>query len=312
MEYEYINRYVQRKKRDVELSTLNQYKDTLIRFMELMRKRIKVNTEEELYKSIDNNVLEDFYFEYEETHKKSCYNRSVSIVRSFFDYLVEDKGLIPFNPYGRIKGYKPMEVLEDTKEKEVLTREELQQFIRALDIYTYGSKGFIFTSTRDKFLFTLMASTGVRVERLLEAKLSDVILKDTYAILVIPKDKKLNKERYIPISGKCYKYFTHYLTLRKKMSGDYLFLSYRDEKLTKAGVNKNIKKTLEKAHIDKHITNHCFRHYANNQLKANGTPEYTIKYILGWSSKDMMNTYYDHYTNEFERSLVSATAKIIA
>ena len=306
MEFTYVNRYIKRKSKECRQSTLDQYKATITRFLLGIAREKNIQDEMKLYESINNDTIEDFYEVYSDTHKKSCENNSISIIRQFFDYLVEDKGIYKSNPFGAIKGYKPHVIQEDTKDKDLLTKEEMVRFIDKLSVPEPNEKCFEFNSKRNQFMFSLMATTGLRAEEAITLKFSDIIEKDGYAIAHI--SEKINKthiSRNIPIANKCYLYYKEYMKLRNEVNTDepYIFLSYRYKKLTKGAANKTIDKYIKRLKVDKHITNHCFRHYANVQLKANSVPDYTIKYLLGWHDKSMSATYYNHYTLDFEKEL---------
>lgn len=306
MEFNYVDRYIKRKSKECRQSTLDQYKATIVRFLSGIATEKNIQDEMKLYESINNDTIEDFYEVYSDTHKKSCENNSISIIRQFFDYLVEDKGLYKSNPFGAIKGYKPHVIQQSVKEKDLLTKEEMIAFINELSVKDYDEKCFEFNSKRNKFLFALMSTTGLRIEEALTLELSDIEEKNGYAMAHIKEEKnKTHISRKIPIANKCYGYYKEYIELRRKINTDepYVLLSYRHKKLTKAGVNKIINKYITRLGLNKHITNHCFRHYANVQLKANSVPDYTVKYLLGWHDKSMSATYYNHYTLDFEKEL---------
>ena len=306
MEFNYVDRYIKRKSKECRQSTLDQYKSTIVRFLSGIAEEKNIHNEMELYKTINNDTIEDFYEVYSDTHKKSCENNSISIIRQFFDYLVEDKGLYKSNPFGAIKGYKPHVIQQSVKEKDLLTKEEMIRFIDELSVPYPDEKCFEFNSKRNQFLFSLMATTGLRIEEALTLRLSDIEEKNGYVIAHIREENnKTHVSRNIPIANKCYECYREYMKLRTSMDADepFVFLSYRGKKLTKGAVNKIINKYTTRLGLDKHITNHCFRHYANVQLKANSVPDYTVKYLLGWHDKSMSATYYDHYTSDYEKEL---------
>src|SRR5574344_906534 len=262
MEFNYVDRYIKRKGKECRQSTLDQYKATIVRFLSGIAKEKNINEEMELYKSINNDTIEDFYEVYSDTHKKSCENNSISIIRQFFDYLVEDKGLYKSNPFGAIKGYKPHVIQQSVKEKDLLTKEEMIRFIDELSIKDCDEKCFEFNSKRNQFLFSLMATTGLRIEEALTLRLSDIEEKNGYVIAHIREEiNKTHIARNIQIANKCYKFYIEYMNMRKKIDTNepYMFLSYRYKKLTKGAVNKIINKYTTRLGLDKHITNHCFR-----------------------------------------------------
>ena len=247
MEFTYVNRYIKRKSKECRQSTLDQYKATITRFLLGIAREKNIQDEMKLYESINNDTIEDFYEVYSDTHKKSCENNNISIIRQFFDYLVEDKGLYKSNPFGAIKGYKPHVIQQSVKEKDLLTKDEMVSFINELSVPSPDEKCFEFNSKRNQFLFALMSTTGLRIEEALTLRLSDVEEKNGYVIAHIREEiNKTHIARNIPIANKCYEFYIEYINLRKEIDTNepYVFLSYRGKKLTKGAVNKIINKYI--------------------------------------------------------------------
>ena len=188
MEFNYVDRYIKRKSKECRQSTLDQYKSTIVRFLSGIATEKNIQDEMKLYKSINNDTIEDFYEVYSDTHKKSCENNSISIIRQFFDYLVEDKGLYKSNPFGAIKGYKPHVIQQSVKEKDLLTKEEMIAFINELSVPYPDEKCFEFNSKRNQFLFSLMA-TGRSVmspQRFMKFLIFGINVFPRFQILIFP------------------------------------------------------------------------------------------------------------------------------
>ena len=225
MEFTYVNRYIKRKSKECRQSTLDQYKATITRFLLGIAREKNIQDEMKLYESINNDTIEDFYEVYSDTHKKSCENNSISIIRQFFDYLVEDKGLYKSNPFGAIKGYKPHVIQQSVKEKDLLTKEEMIRFIDELSVPSPDEKCFEFNSKRNQFLFSLMATTGLRIEEALTLRLSDVEEKNGYVVAHIREEiNKTHIARNIPRANKFYEYDKEEMILRVSMDTDETYM----------------------------------------------------------------------------------------
>ena len=213
--------------------------------------------------------------------KESSISRILSSLRNLYKFFVRE-GTIKNNPFGQIKNpKKPKELLEILDEKEV------KNF---LDSIPCSKK----LELRDKAMFELLYSSGLRVSELTNLKLRNIDF-DENLIRFIGKG---NKERITPV-GKVSVYFLKkYLeTTRYKIEGesknDYVFLNKYGNKISRQGFWKILKKYAKKINLNKNLHPHIFRHsFATHMLKR-GADLRTVQELLGHS--DISTT--EIYTN---------------
>ncbi|HOB72436.1 MAG TPA: tyrosine-type recombinase/integrase, partial [bacterium] len=156
--------------------------------------------------------------------------RSISSMRGFFKFLVEDDFVSP----------ELFEILEPVKMKKslpmFLTLDEVDLLFSVIDTST--PSGF-----RDRTILEMFYSSGLRVSELTELKLGSIFRKDQ-VILVFGKG---SKERVVPYSDNAAEYLHHYLDrLRHSLIkpgdfSDFVFINNRGKKLTRQGVWKKLK-----------------------------------------------------------------------
>lgn len=161
--------------------------------------------------------------------------QQVTCIKSFFRFLHENE-LIDSNPSVTLKAPKI-----HNKPKDSITKEEA---LRLLQWGTY----------RDKAVVALYLSTGLRVQEIIDLKLSDYI-KHRDELIVKTKGGKF---RRVIINEACQGYIDNYLKVRKG-DIDNLFVTTQGNPLNKNSFNKTLQRMAEKVGIDKHITNHTLR-----------------------------------------------------
>ena len=151
---------------------------------------------------------------------------------------------------------------------------------------------------RNKAMLELVYATGLRVSELVDLKLTNVNINDSF-IRVMGKG---SKERFIPISSEATKWLSLYindyrpLILSNKQS-EYLFISNAKTNITRQAFFKFIKKEAKRANIDKEISPHVLRHSFATHLLQSGADLRTIQTLLGHS--DISTTeIYTHIANE--------------
>ncbi len=142
--------------------------------------------------------------------------------------------------------------------KGIFSLEEINAFLDAIDLDEDNG-------ARDRAIFELAYSSGLRIGELLALNLSDLDL--TERILKINQGKG-NKDRFVPFSTTAATFIKHYIeterqtTLRdlKRDPGDALFLSNYG-RLSKYPLYKRFRKTLETINMKKkYLTLHSIRH----------------------------------------------------
>ena len=220
--------------------------------------------------------------------------RSISSLRGFFKFLLEDDYIIP----------EMLEILEPVKLKEslpvFLTYEELQKLFSVVDTST--PSGF-----RDRTMLEMFYSSGLRVSELIDLKIGNVY-RSKQLLLVFGKG---SKERVVPYSDDAARYLHEYLdrmrhTLMKKGDfNEYVFINNRGGRLTRQGVWKKLKEFAALAGITKDISPHKLRHTFATHLLEGGADLRSVQTLLGHASINTTEiyTHVEHKAiqKEFER-----------
>lgn len=160
---------------------------------------------------------------------------------------------------------------------------------------------------RNKAMLELMYSSGLRVSELVDLKLSNIDLENSY-VRCMGKGKK---ERIVPIGEIALEYLKIYINeYRNSMLKGYytenIFLNNHGKNITRQGFFLIIKSIAKEKEIDKNITPHMLRHSFATHLLNNGADLRTIQEMLGHSnisttqiytniSSDILKENYDLY-----------------
>lgn len=222
-------------------------------------------------------------------HKKSSQARTLSGVKSFYNYLLlNDK--IETSPVEFIEAPKPARHLPDT-----LSVEEIDAIINSIPMDKPKGR-------RDRAILELLYSCGLRVTELTTLRINDLFFGEGY-IRVVGKG---SKQRLIPISATARERIMLYLDDRReksKVSNNTLFLSNRGTQLTREMVFIIMRKAVERAGIDKRVSPHTFRHSFATHLLAGGASIRQIQEMLG--HENIVTTeIYTHLDTERLRSTI--------
>ena len=166
---------------------------------------------------------------------QSTVNRNINSLKSFFGYA---KRYIGKNPCEELKTMNNV----STKKKDLITKEQVLRLLEETEKRQGRQIYFDYISMRNKFLISLLATSGLWAEELLTIKKEKIIDFENYARVAIDIHEgktKLNKN--IIICGITYSYYKEYLEeYRKKFDYDddsYLILSGTGKKVNKKDTN---------------------------------------------------------------------------
>mgnify|MGYP004455818969 FL=1 len=215
--------------------------------------------------------------------------RKLATIRSFFNYLCNKVHLLEENPCKDIDAPKQMKSLP-----RYLTLEDSLSLLDAVD----GKH-----KERDFCIITLFLNCGLRISELIGLNLSD-IQDDAMRVL-----GKGNKVRVVYLNDACKDALARYLAVRHPISGkdrDALFLSERDQRISRAMVHSLVKKHLAMAGLDStQYSSHKLRHTAATLMLQNGVDVKAVQEVLG---HEHLNTteIYTHIDNESLRVAAKA------
>jgi len=266
-ELKYSDKTVLSYKRD-----LNSYNDYL--------KKYNIN-----YLNINKLQIVD-YLKYLDTLKYSnkTISRHLSTLRSFYNYLVEIK-LIDNNIYKRIRNPKVEKKLPN-----YLNIVEIENIMDTIDENTKEE-------VRDKCIFELLYSTGIRVSEASNLKLQDID-RNKLTIRIFGKG---SKERIVYYGEVFAKTLDKYLKVRDKflVNGDieYLFINKYGRKLSRESIEQKIDRIVTKSAINHKISPHVLRHTFATHLLDNGADLKSVQELLGHENLNTTEIY-THVSNE--------------
>ena len=207
--------------------------------------------------------------------------RKIATIRSFYNYLTNKKHLLRENPVKDIDSPKLRKTLP-----KYLTLDQSTELLDAVD----GKN-----QERDYCILTLFLNCGLRISELVGLNLND-ISEDTLRVL-----GKGNKVRILYLNDACQDALNTYLAVRRPITGrdaNALFLSSRNERVSRSTVHAMVKKRLTAAGIDSsEYSSHNLRHTAATLMLQNGVDVRAVQEVLG---HDHLNTteIYTHVDND--------------
>lgn len=177
-----------------------------------------------------------------------------------------------------------------------LTTAEMKKLLRQPDTATV--LGF-----RDRTMYEVLYSTGLRVRELTGLRTRDAILSQ--AAIFIAQGKHF-KDRYVPLGEAARKYLAEYLDrvrplLARGASGELVFLSRVGGRLDVGGVEQKLRLYAARAKIKKHLTIHVFRHTLATEMLRHGADLRQIQEMLGHKTLKTTQIYTHIVKGELKR-----------
>jgi integrase/recombinase XerD len=236
-------------------------------------------------------LLRDFVYHLKDVGlAPASIRRNVSAVRTYFRFLIAEGHLVS-DPSERLDTPKRWLTLPD-----VLTAEEVQ---RLLDAITLDEP----LAFRDRAMLELAYGAGLRVSEWISLGVRDVLLEDA----LVRVFGKGSKERLVPIGRRAIGAVAIYVReLRPRLEHGggkgVLFLNARGTPLTRMGAWKMLRKYVEKARIEKHVSPHTLRHSFATHLLEGGADLRAVQEMLGHA--DISTTQiYTHVDREYLRTV---------
>ena len=293
-------------------NTISSYVSDVNRFKDYILEKKNNDNFDDAIGKIDYMDVEDYKFYLIEDlgFQKSTVNRNINSLKSFFGYTKRYTGK---NPCEELKTMNNV----TTKKKDLITKEQVLRLLEATEKKERRQIYFDYISKRNKFIISLLASTGLRIQELLSIKGENLIYFDNYVRLVIDCHEgktKLNKN--VVICGKTYEYFKEYMNeYSKKFSLDkdnYLILSGTGNQVATKDVNKVLKTYAKRIGMEENLSCHCFRMFTNHQLIGLGTNDVIRNKIMGWSDNSVAsNNYWDDNSTQADEAKIKYVSKIL-
>ncbi len=236
-------------------------------------------------------LLRDFVYHLKDIGlSPASIRRSVSATRTYFKFMIGE-GQMQSDPSERLETPRKWRSLP-----EVLSVEEISRLLAAVSI----DETFVF---RDRAMLELAYGAGLRVSEWIELGVQDLMLDDG----VIRVFGKGSKERLVPIGRSAIGAVGMYLRelrprLERGEGKGRLFLNARGKPLSRMGAWKILRKYVELAKIEKHVSPHTLRHSFATHLLEGGADLRAVQEMLGHA--DISTTQiYTHVDREYLRSV---------
>lgn len=240
-------------------NTVKSYRADLQEFTDYLSKR-KQNTLE----AFTSPVIRSFLASLPQDYARNTVLRKIAALRSLAAFLLR-QGKLARNPFKLLPAPKREKLLP-----KFLTLPETDRLIN-----TAGNTHF---AARDKALFELMYSSGLRRSEVTGLKIRDVDFFNG-VVRVLGKG---NKERLAPVTDEALYAIKYYLSTRPNpQPQDALFLNAHGKPLTGDGLAFIFKNTAIAAHLARKVTPHSLRHSFATHLLNNGCDLRSLQEMLG-------------------------------
>jgi integrase/recombinase XerD len=205
--------------------------------------------------------------------------RAQSVLRGFFGFLL----------LKQVRTDNPLEIVESPKvvpiTPEVFSLNEIEKLLLSIPLNT--SEGL-----RDRTLFELIYSTGLRVSEVVALDLDRMYL-DEELICVTGKG---SKKRFVPLTRQARVWLARYLSEARpalvklqQASQSAVFLNFRGKRLSRKGIWKNFKTYANLSRLDGKV--HTLRHSFATHLLEGGANLRAVQELLGHVSMNTTQIY---------------------
>jgi len=262
--------------KQVSKSTISAYKTDMNKFNKFLVSKYDIDTFSDINVSI---VMSYLLHMKTEGQKASSINRSMSVLKNLMLYAYHE-GHIAEN----LSESKYEVPKEDKKLPEILTVEEIDILLSLPPSTVLG--------IRDRAMLETLYTSGLKVNELINLKISDVDLK-----LKVIKCHSKSKTRVLPLGAIALDAVESYIHASRSEldidGSDYLFLSYNGSQISRQGFWKLVKKYADQAGIKKNISTSTFRHSFATHMIQNGIEKDVLRQTLGNSSVASVQVYLD-------------------
>ncbi len=279
------------------------------KFLEYLEKELNYSQMTKLDYESDLNIyhhfLESYHLDYLKINKKNIIaylkflddlkysnktiSRNLSALRSFYNYLVEIK-ILEENIFRRVKNPKLEKKLPN-----FLNETEVEQVLDSLEENSVNG-------LKNKCLFELLYSTGIRVSELSNITLNNLDMQDL-SIRIMGKG---SKERIVYFGARAKDLLEKYLKVRDKLlkKGDipYLFVNNIGGKLSRQSIEEIMSKIALGSKLNHKFSPHTLRHTFATHLLDEGADLRSVQELLGHENLNTTEIY-THVSNERLRSV---------
>ena len=262
---------------DVSEKTVETYSGALKQFLKYMEDN-----------GIKNPTREDIiaYREFQKEHNSlNTVNGYMIALRNFFKFL-EYSGIYK-NITENVKGVK----ISELPKKQILTEEQVKTIYNSL------------TDAREKCMFSLMITTGLRGVEVANAKIEDIKLHNGEYVLWVQCKGHQEKDEYVKLSSLVLKDIVNYIGTR---DSGYIFTSTSNHNngggVTTTTLRRMIKAIFKRFGLDSDsFSLHSTRRTAATLMYENGVDTFSIQQILHHKSQTTTTRYINAITRNNNR-----------
>lgn len=210
----------------------------------------------------------------EQKYSPHTLNKHIRSLKAFFNWSV-DMRLIDHSPAVRLK--RPRLPGYITREK-AMTDDEYSTLLN------YARK----TSARNYALILFLGDTGCRAIAASRLKRADLNLEDRTAVVT----GKGDRQRIVYYGEECRRALVDWLNLKPLNTSDYVFRERGRGQIKPDNISQIIRRTAERAGIERTLGSHSLRHRKGHQLADRGTPITVSAKALGHVSAQTTQNYY--------------------
>ncbi len=213
------------------------------------------------------------FLKYEKNDKKNSTRtlaRSLAAIRQFYNFVSDNVDTNIKNPTEKIETPHVEKTLPD-----FLTVNELNKLFNSIS----EEESY---ELRDKTIFELLYSSGLRISEAIDLNSGDVDF-DNLFVTVIGKG---NKQRMVPIGKEAARLLLKYRKESRpaiigSRESEFLFVSKKGSQLNRKSVWRLLKNYVTRTEIKKNITPHTLRHSFATHLIENGADLRSVQELLG-------------------------------
>lgn len=236
-----------------------------------------------------------------ERHRKGIsgksLQRSLSAIRTFFDYLIQE-GKLTFNPAKGVKAPKVARKLPPT-----------------LDVDRVGQlltiEGDDDLAIRDRAILELFYSSGLRLSELTGLNVDSLTSETEIRVL-----GKGNKERQLPVGRKAAEALNKWLAIRNHFAAQdepALFVSQRGNRLSARSVQQRLRHWVVKQGLDTHVHPHMLRHSFASHMLESSSDLRAVQELLGHADISTTQIYthldFQHLAKVYDKAHPRAHAR---
>jgi integrase/recombinase XerC len=226
----------------------------------------------------------------------SSLQRALSALRSFYKFQNRQGGA--HNPALGVKAPKVAKKLP-----KALDVDKMQQLL------TIGGDDWL--NVRDRAMFELMYSSGLRLSELVELNVADIDLRDALVIVT----GKGRKTRTLPVGAIAIDVLRQWLAQRNDNSidCDAVFISKKGRRLGPRSIQLRLKKYSVEQGVGQHVHPHMLRHsFASHLLESSGDLR-AVQELLGHANISTTQVYthldFQHLAKVYDRAHPRALKK---